>query len=416
MPYKTSFFAVFIFSPLLTAQALVPVTLEDAYRAALKQEQVEVAQATLDSSLAQKDQVIGAALPQVALAGEYGRQDQPANASSSFVRDPRSLSLEVRQSIFSGLKEFDGIDSANARIGSSRAGIERVKSELFDSVAKAFLDVSFYQEELKNRQEIEKLTSDRVGFLKKRVQIGRSRTSELVSSEAQLADASANVADAKLQLVRSRENFALLTGLDSESELAELKTPELKPLEHYQAGIEQAPILNEAKFKLEESDLGVKLAKADHWPSVDLRGNYYLDRNGSSRDVDWAVTVNVTMPIFESGKTEASVRQAAFARAKQDAQNRLLRRGLEASVKTSYASVALGLERQRALKEVVELGRKNYQIQLKDYGLGLASSLEILQVLNQYTQALSSLNRMRVDNLKNYYEIYALLGTASEVQ
>src|SRR5690606_37854453 len=144
--------------------------------------------------------------------------------------------------------------------------------------------------------------------------------------------------------------------------------------------------------------------KADHWPSVDLRGNYYLDRNGSSRDVDWAVTVNVTMPIFESGKTEASVRQAAFERARQDAQNRLLRRSLEASVKTSYASVALGLERQRALKEVVELGRKNYQIQLKDYGLGLASSLEVLQVLNQYTQALSSLNRMRVDNLKNYYE------------
>lgn len=408
---------LFCFCSLLYGPALLAaIGLPEAFQEALKREPVIRAQLQVQRSQSQYKSLRGAALPQVALKGEYSRLDDSGVSSSSFTKDPRTLSLELKQTLFKGFQEFSELEKSQKNIEGQSTELKRVEAELFNDLVKSYLDVLYYLEELKLREEIQKNALDRVRFLEKRVDIGRSRKSELISAQALLASTTSEIEEVRIQLASAKEQFSFLTGYDQNVQLKELdKHFKLPPINQYLSKISKAPLVQKGKIANEVARQDIKIARSGHYPTVDLKGNYYLDRNGSSKESDWAVTLSLTMPLFESGKTSSNVTQSVEAAQISEVDYRYQEQQLERDVKILYSSIQLYEEQVQSFEKSVDLNRKNYQVQLKEYGLGLVSNLDVLQALTQYTQSRSRLNKLQTDMSKNYYRLLTMLGGTSEL-
>lgn len=405
-------FCSLLFAPVLFAAIGLP----EAFQEALKREPVIRAQLQVQRSQSQYKSLRGAALPQVALKGEYSRLDDSGVTSSTFNKDPRTLSLELKQTLFKGFQEFAELEKSHQNVEGQSIELKRVEAELFNDLVKSYLDVLYYLEELQLREEIQKNALDRVRFLEKRVDIGRSRRSELISAQALLASTTSEIEEVRIQLASAKEQFSFLTGYDQNVQLKELeKHFKLPPIKQYLSKISDAPLVKKGKIANEVARQEIKIARANHYPSLDLKGNYYLDRNGSSKDSDWAVTLSLTMPLFESGKTSSNVTQSVEAAQISEVDYRYQEQQLERDVKILYSSIQLYEEQVQSFEKSVDLNRKNYQVQLKEYGLGLVSNLDVLQALTQYTQSRSRLNKLQTDMSKNYYRLLTMLGGTLEL-
>ncbi|GAB4421130.1 MAG: hypothetical protein OHK0056_31900 [Bacteriovoracaceae bacterium] len=389
------------------------MSIKEAYELALKREPMIRAQLQIQSSNSRYDAIKGAALPQINLKADYSRLDDTRVTSSTFSKDPHNVSLELTQSLFRGGREYAELRKGKIQIDSSEWESQKTQFDLLNELVKSFVEVQYYEEELKLRTEIQKLSQDRVNFLKERVRIGRSRKSELVSAEAQLASAESDLDEAKTLLLTSREQLSFLTGKEVGTKITPIPYQiKLKNIDHYLSKISSSPNLQFEKLKVELIKEDLNIAKSGHWPSLDLKGNYYLHRNGSNSQSDWAVTLSLTLPLFESGKTSSNIDQAAFTLSSAESSFRYINQQLERDVRTLYDSLFLSENQVQSFSKSVELNRQNYQIQLREYGLGLVNNLEVLQTLGQYNQSRSRLNAERI---KNYYRLLSLLGDSTEI-
>lgn len=364
----------------------------------------------------QYKQLRGSALPQVSLDANYIRQDSSGVQSNFFRESQRAISIGVTQRLFSGFQEFSTLQKQENLIEQSKVELNLSKSELLNEVARSYVQVLYQIDEVDLANEIYELSRRRVEFLQKRVATGRSREGELISAKAQVASNLTSLEAARANLISARQYFSFLTGFKPSQDLERMDTKfQLQPLETYLKQVQSAPSLKRQQLNLENAHEDIKIAKGDHWPTVDLRGEYFVDRESfNNNGSDWAFTVSFSMPIFESGKTYSNVKQATQARLIAESDSRYLKQGLERDIRILYNSITSANQQIDSFEKAVSLNKQNYTVQLKDYGLSLVNNLEVLQALSQYTESRSRLNNLIATRNQDYYRLITLLGDTFE--
>ncbi|PIP88912.1 MAG: hypothetical protein COW01_04980 [Bdellovibrionales bacterium CG12_big_fil_rev_8_21_14_0_65_38_15] len=401
---------------IISSSCFAKVSLFDSFQAALKQEPIKKSLAQIKQKEYQYKQLRGAALPQVALNANYTRQDASGVQSNFFRESQRSVSVGVTQRLFSGFQEFSTLQKQENLLSQSKIDLVLTRSELLNEVAKSYVQVLYQIDEVELAKEIHTLSQKRVEFLQKRVKTGRSRQGELVSAQALVASNLTALEAARANLVSSRQYFSFLTGFDANIELKRMDAKlKLESLENYLTKVEESPSLKIQRLNLENAHEDIKIAKGDHWPTVDLKGEYFVDRESfNNNGSDWAVTVSLTLPLFESGKTYSNVKQASQARLVAESDARYLKQGLDRDIRILYNSITSANQQIDSFEKAVSLNKQNYNIQLKDYGLSLVNNLEVLQALSQYTESRSRLNNLVANRNQDYYRLVTLLGDSFE--
>jgi multidrug efflux system outer membrane protein len=77
--------------------------------------------------------------------------------------------------------------------------------------------------------------------------------------------------------------------------------------------------LMQAERRLAAASEGIRAARADFFPTVNIQGNYgyesaQFDQLFEDRSHAWSVTAGVSIPIFEGGRNEANLRAARARR------------------------------------------------------------------------------------------------------
>ena len=160
------------------------LNLKDCYNLALKQsELIAINSEKIKEAEARFLQALGTVLPQVSFSHTETRQH--SESSSSF-NNTHEAKFVFRQALFSGFKEFVGM--TGSRLEKSQRENEKIRAEqlLFVDVSDAFYLLTELQEDLKELEIIRNAFAGRINELKNRVDLGKSRTSEVVSTEVQL--------------------------------------------------------------------------------------------------------------------------------------------------------------------------------------------------------------------------------------
>lgn len=385
----------------LPAAAARPVTLPEAYALALaRSEDLVQAGAQYEEVEARARELIAATMPSISLNGTLQFQDIPPGSSGLFLQRRRDQAwVSARQPIFSGFREILAYRSAKDQGESARLGWERAKQLLYQDTARGYLDLLDARREIAIRRALVDNTEDRVRELKQRLQVGRSRRSELLAAEAQLAQALAQVEQSRAAERVAQSMMRFLTGLDEDLAPAELSDPgPLPPTDAALARASARPDVEAKRREVEAAERNIAVVSRQRWPILFADANYYIKRPPSFTDkVKWDAALTAEIPLFSGGGTGAQVRQrrarlkagrAALERLERDA-----RRQAGAALEESVALAAV----VAALAKADAAAAANAKAQAEDYRLGMVTNLDVLGALNALQEARLRHDQARLD-------------------
>jgi outer membrane protein len=386
------------------------VSLNDAFLAAL--EKNETVRQT-GEQVVQADERIarlkGGLFPELSLNASRLFQPAPNDLFREFSPPQQStVNLTVTQPIFRGLREFAGLRQQKRLMQAQEFVQKQATQRLFQEVASNYLNVLTLEQDLRNLQEQIDIYERRVEEIRARTRRGESSTSELLSTQATRNSLLAETRLVKGQLHSARETFFSLTGKDR---AASLKDPELIPgastgksevkkvvvdkVEEYLSRIEMRPDVQSAVAQRDAADEGIAISRGAHLPVIDAVGNYYLERPGFLRDLDWDFTVRFSLPLFSGGATQAQVRESASRYREAELELARVRRLSEEEIRTLHEALQARLEHLSLLRESVELAEKNVSISQSEYRRGLVRSIDVQAALAEYRMIRRSLDQAR---------------------
>ncbi len=386
-------------TPPATDAAVQGLTLEDCYELALKQsEQIGILQQKIREVEGQYVQAIGSVVPKASFLLTEFHQDSGGDTStgssvgSTLNRASRpERKFLFKQPLFQGFKTFAALGGASALKKQRILEVERGKQLLFLDVVDAFYGLLQPRDEVASLESIRELTQKRITELQARVDLGRSRPSEIANAQAQLKTIVAQIQQTRRFEIASINVLRFLTG---RLELGELIDSPDSPAasEDLQAYISKAahrPDVMAASKAVEVAKQNVAYSRADFFPKLSLDGNLYTKRVGFQADTQWDLLLTFDVPLFEGVRVSGAVREAEAKQREAELELSRVERLAQSEIRSAFTELKLSLAARDAFLEAEKAAVQNYQMQNKEYDLNLVNNLDVLNAL----QALESVRR-----------------------
>lgn len=343
------------------------------------------------------NQAIGSVLPNVSGIGTYQWQQDTASGIGATINPNPSHSarLTATQPLFQGFKEYAGLSLAKAGVRASENDKKQALTQLYSDTATAFFTVVTLERDIDNLNDEMALYEKRIGDLRQFQQIGRSRTSEVLTAQSQEALLNGQLQQVKGQLRAEREVLAFVTGFDAATPLAHPPDGAVgaKTIDEYLSRLEARPDVQGDMARLKEAEEGVPVARSGHFPTLGVQGDYYLDRTGTLSNVNWDVLFTLTVPIFSGGLVSAQVDQAQSKRDQADYVLTRTKRAATQQIRSYYANFLSDKSQFDAFSQASDLAERNYKEETHDYRRGLVTNLDVLTALTSYKESQRSQDR-----------------------
>ncbi len=358
------------------------LTLQQCYQLALKQsEKVALQKELIEEAKAHFLQAVSGMLPD--LAFEYSEQYQHGPGGSNFtLREAPEGKFTASQSLFAGFKEIAAVKAGKAERRQRELELRRARQILFTDVSDAFYQFLSYQQEMAALDTTKTALNERLQELGKRVELGRSRPSEVASAEAQLRHIESDWELLFSEQEIFRQLLEFLTGgtvyAVADEDQEEIK---LDGEEYFISKAGGRPDVLAAKEAVTVANSLVAVERAELLPKATLDANYYTKRVGNAKSVDWDVTPKVEVAILNGTETIGAVKLARSQANAAAIQLQLAERNARLEILNAYTRLKALQTRNKALEKALAAAEKSYNLQLEDYGLNLVNNLEVLQAL-----------------------------------
>lgn len=311
------------------------------------------------------------------------------------------------------------VESANALAQASIADWHDARVSLAAEVAVTYvqyragrLKQQYYEEQAASQSKTSELTTlaARAGF---------SPQADARLAEASAASTRSNALLQKAECEVLVKSLVALTGL-SETKLREAlgtATPELpKPASLVVTSLpanllRQRPDLVSAERKVASASALIGVAEAARYPSFTLNGSVTLSAvGGSANQLPWSFGPSLTLPLFDSGKTDANIKSA---RADYDAALANYRATVREAVKEAeQALVRLDSIAQR--EQEVRKSADGYQAYLvateQNWHVGGASLLDLETARRSAISAQITLLELQQNRMEYWIALYKAVG------
>ena len=398
---------------LLLSTALQAVTLKEAFVGARQNmESVKRAEQGILQREEQKTRARATLLPSVNGFANYTRIDPPAAKGFSAFTLTKQYSIGVRlvQPLIRG-GVYGALQVANENILLAEFQKDSTDLNLYQLVINAFYNLKIAQNDVKNLENLLSFSRERANEIRNRTKIGRSRRGELVEGEAQLNTAEAQYQQGLIELTQIEKDFEFLTKL-SPGDLPELgEIPKLAgDQEFYLSKLKARPDILAAQQQIKVANHQIDISKGGHYPSLDLVGNYYIDRTGILATSEWDAGIILSVPFYQGGGVQASVREAVATKRISELTAFETIRTAERQMSVLYQNYAQIRSQLQWLEKALAKSEEAYKLNKKDYQFGLVTNLDVLQSLNSYIQTKRSYDSLYASAHMSYYNLEAATG------
>ena len=386
--------ALFALTPPLGAQesstgTMRAISLEEAFSLDAARSEALAQQGEYVAQLAEAEKLAAAAFrPSLDLDASQAGQQHSASSSRAYLR--------AGYSVFSGMRDYIAAKAASARTDAAGLDLARARQLLYLGTAQAYITLFESQRELAIRREQLDVTARRIGELQGRVDLGRSRRSELVAARTQLAQDKASLLASSSGERLAQQALKFATGLEEDLLPAE---PELRGqgrLDDYLKASLSRPDIAARRKSLQQYSFLYDIEARGRWPSVNAYADYYVLRDPLPDPADrWDAGLTLTMPLYTGGAVPARKGAARSARRSAELGLELASRQAMSEVRSAYDEYRYLALQAAALEEALGLARENASLQQDDYKLGLVTNLDVLSALNAVQQVRLSLAAAR---------------------
>ncbi len=377
--------------------AMANVSVKEAYQAALKRNEDVANQVELVNQAEERyKQAMGAIAPTLNFLGSYTKQDNGSTAAAIYPTDQQTYRINATQPLFRGFREYAALKQQGILSSSAKFNQDQAMIQLYQDVVTSYFNVVSAEQDYQNLLNEIKVNQDRLKDIQEFKRIGRSRDTDVLTIESNIAQLETQVESAKTLIKTTRAIFAFLTDLPNTETLTDtrIKTASVEDMNAFTAKINDRPDVQAATTNVDAADRGVSIARGGHLPSIDLGANYYFDRPGALSNVKWDATLGLTFPIFQGGVIQSGVRVAASQLKQADLGLSKARRLAEEQIETFYENVVGDLRQIQKQKNAVDISQKSYAAEKRDYKLGLVTNLDVLQSLTASQESQRQLDRL----------------------
>lgn len=376
------------------------VSLKDAFQSArINMESLKRATTEITRREELRNQARGAVLPTISGVGNYTRIDRPtaANVNRAFVLTKQySAAIRMQQTLIRG-GVYENYQLRQEDVLLAEFQKNATELSLYQLVISSYFNLYNAKIDLKSLEELLKYSHERVKELSSRAKVGRSRKGELVQAEAQLLTAESQHRNGLMSLHEAEKNFEFYTKIKSEN-LADLPNlpKELPKLTELLDKMKKRPDLMARLQEVQVADKRVGVAKGGHYPTVDLVGNYYIDRTGVLATSEWDLGVQVSIPFFQGGVVAAQVRESVEAKRIAELNSFENIRASERDLAVLYQNYLQIQEQLKTLREALKKAEEAWKLSLQDYRFGQITNLDVIQTMNLYIETKRSFNNLLV--------------------
>jgi outer membrane protein TolC len=417
---KRLIFAAFLLLPASRALAEGgPYTLDAAFKAALKQSETYASDLELVYQAQERyTQARAAIMPNINGTATWYRQDDHDRAFANLASQT-TYALHLDQPLFRGFREYAALRQAKEAVPYQDLANDWAAMQLYSDTSQAYYQVLALDKDLATQQGEVDLYNKRITELQDFVRIGRSRETDILTVESAKAILVAQIESSKALAAVARDLLSFLTGWDSSVALQDdVELPQtLASMEQYLTQVDSRPDIKAAQMNIDINKENVNIAVGGHLPSVDLMGDYFLQRPvnivGQTYPVDWDAEIALTLPIFLGGSVISQTHQAESQVRQAELALRLQKRGAQQALRDAYQTVEFDLSQAAALKDAFQITEKNYHAETKDYNNGLVTNLDVLQALTSYQDTQRSLDKAQYACKSDFAHLESLAAKVS---
>lgn len=335
--------------------------------------------------------------------------------------------LQVTQPLLK-LSLFPALQAAQAQQAQAEATLEQARAEAAQRLVEACFELLKARDTVALSEAQRVATAEQLASARRAWQVGTAAITDVREAEAKADVVSAQLLAAQADLLLRQQVVAELVGDLPADGLADLLgrgfdgsgLPPLQPadalawLTGAQAG---SPQLRQSREALEAAEAEVRRAWHGHAPTIDLSYNYtsssdtgtvtsVFPRKGDTS----AVGINLTVPLFASGATQARVREAMAQRDKAAADVELARRTVTLGVRQGFSAALSAAAQARAL----ELAQRSQQVSLqanrRGYEVGMKVNADVLEAQSKLFEVRRDLAKARYDAWLAWARLKALGG------
>ena len=401
------------------AETSAALTLEEAYRLALtRSEDIGIRQESINIAAAHFYRAFDVILPSVHYEYTNMQQDAPEGGGTdgtftgnSFRRTTQGQKITFSQPLFSGFKEIAALQGAGAEKNQRRFEMRRAKHLLFIDVSEAYYALLQARKDEDILGEVRELMKKRQQELEERAKLGRSREAEVQSAVAELKLLEADLETARQVEILARQLMEFYIGRPLDEPLMDALLPAHESAKPDFAKLaeqrDDVRALREAKLL---SDKNVLAAQSDLFPHVTLDGNYYTERVGFQRDIDWDLLLTIDVPIFDKFNTYADINVAGAQRKTAELLWVKQRRTAELEIRNAHEEYEASSRIEASLHEAAEASKKNYELQVEEYRSSLINNVQVLDTLRSYQEILRRYNDAQYQLKKDFWALRVAEG------
>lgn len=307
--------------------------------------------------------------PSIAATGTYGFEKYKITGYPKWIgTHPLQAQLGLQQNIFRGGRTYAEIGQAKAEVRAARAQLIAAEQTVLLAAVTAYMDVVRDEAIVRLRQHNVDVLRRQRDSTALEFKAGSLTRTDVAQSEARLAGAQAALTAANGQLAISRAGFLQVIGRPAETLETEPALPSTMPGNEDAAlgyALKGNPALLEAREREKGASYAVDDAIGALLPTVTVQGGYSYSQQSYSSSLGagevthgLGIIGQVTVPIYQGGAEEATVRQAKQLHAQAELNVNVADRQVREAVTSAwnaYQATLASIESNKATEKADEI-------------------------------------------------------------
>ncbi len=319
-------------------------------------------------------------------------------------------SMRLTQPIFSGFYGLSSVLKANYILKFQRAELDNQKIYFAYQIRQQFIQYLKLQDDLVKLQDSEGRLQKQLAAAQAFYDQQMAPKLHVMQAEVALAKARQTMAQKRTQQETVHRSLNQLLALDLEEpveysgSLEEMKYETDKTLEDYLHDAEERPDMKEARLNVDISEQELKRILSQNLPKVNLDFSYnksnteYDDPRYQDEDTQyWSSMISVSMNIFRGGQTIASTLKQRITIKRYKKNISELRSKVKMDVSNNYASLIEARNRIGSSTAIKEAATRSYERADRRYKVGLGTSVDVLNALDDVSRAETDIVQARAD-------------------
>jgi outer membrane protein len=349
----------------------------------------------------------------------------------------KQWSLNLSEDVFSW-SDWMNLKAADSQVAEAQATYEAAAQDLILRVATAYFNVLAALDTLQAQESSLQAFDLQLEQADKRYQVGLIAITDVEQARAARDTAAAAVIAAKQSLATADDQLEVITGrqygtLSEPGPDMPLVMPNPADQNQWvQTSLQQNLTLIASRLAADVARDNVRIAFGGHLPTLSLIGS----RSFSSSSIDESIVgigtfndlpnrtndrqigLEVTVPIFSGGGTEARVHQAQYQWiAAKDAVEQASRSTVQ-QARDAYLGVISGIAHVQALQQALTSSETSYRATEAGYKVGTQTEVDVLNALSTLVQAKTNYAASRYAYITSVVQLRFAAGTLdpNEVQ